>query len=97
MSATASLILLTPILLPIIIEAGISPVHFGVIISYALHIGIATPPVGMGLFIITEIADISFNEAVKATVPYLFPLVISLFIITYFPAISLWLPNLLLN
>lgn len=97
MSATASLILLTPILLPIVIEAGIDPVHFGVIISFALHIGIATPPVGMGLFIITEIADISFNEAVKATLPYLFPLVVSLFIITYFPAISLWLPNLLLN
>lgn len=97
MSATASLILLTPILLPIITKAGVDPVHFGVIISYALHIGIATPPVGMGLFIITDIAEISFNKAAKATLPYLIPLIISLFIITYFPALCLWLPNLLIG
>lgn len=97
MSATASLILLTPILLPIVLNAGIDPIHFGVITAYALHIGIATPPVGMGLYVISDIANIKFEEAVEAVIPYLLPLIISLLIITYFPSISLWLPNMLFN
>ena len=97
MSATASLILLTPILLPIILEAGVDPIHFGVITAFALHIGIPTPPVGMGLYVISDIANLKFEDAVVSVIPYLPPLIISLFIVTYFPLISLWLPNILMK
>jgi len=97
MSATASLIILTPILLPLITKFGIDPIHFGVIISYGLIIGIATPPVGIGLYLISDIAELKFEDTVAAVVVYLIPLIASLFIITYFPQLSLWLPNMLMK
>lgn len=97
MSATAALVLLTPIFLPVVVEVGVDPIHFGVIIAFALHIGIATPPVGIGLFIISDIGNLKFEDAVSAVIPYLFPLIVSLFIITYFPKLSLWLPSVLLD
>ncbi len=97
MSGTAALIILTPILIPMIIQAGIDPIHFGVIICYGLVIGVATPPVGIGLYIISDIADIKLEEAIISVLPYLVPLIISLFIITYIPRLSLWLPNLVIK
>lgn len=97
MSGTAALIILTPILLPMIIQAGIDPLHFGIIICYGLVIGIATPPVGIGLYIISDIADVKLEETIVSVLPYLVPLIISLFIITYIPQLSLWLPNLLMK
>ena len=96
MSATAGLIILTPIFLPIMKKVGVDPIHFGVIISYALHIGIATPPVGIGLYIISDIGKLRLEEAVSAVLPYLVPLVISLFFITFIPQLSLWLPGFLM-
>ena len=95
MSGTAALIILTPIFLPIVKNIGIDPIHFGVILAYGLHIGTATPPVGVGLYLMSDIAVLSFEDTVLGVVPYLVPLIISLFIITYFPQISLWLPNML--
>ncbi len=97
MSATASLIILTPIFLPIVAQAGVDPIHFGVVISYALHIGIATPPVGIGLYVISDIGDIKLEEAISAVIPYLIPLIISLLLITYLPQVTLWLPSILLE
>jgi len=97
MSATASLILLSPIFLPVVTRIGIDPIHFGVIIAYALHIGIATPPVGVGLYIISDIGNIKFEDAISSVIPYFLPLIISLLIITYFPQLSLWLPSVLLD
>ena len=95
MSGTAALIILTPIFLPIVKNIGIDPIHFGVILAYGLHIGTATPPVGVGLYLMSDIAGLSFEDTVLGVAPYLVPLIISLFIITYFPQISLWLPNML--
>lgn len=97
MSATAALIILTPIFLPILKKAGVDPIHFGVIISYALHIGIATPPVGIGLYIISDIGRLKLEEAVSAVIPYLIPLLVSLFVITFIPQLSLWLPSVLMK
>jgi len=97
MSATASLILLSPIFLPVVTRIGVDPIHFGVIIAFALHIGIATPPVGVGLYIISDIGNIKFEDAISSVIPYFLPLIISLLIITYFPQLSLWLPSVLLG
>lgn len=88
------LIITTPILLPVVQQIGVDLVHFGVIICYNAVLGIITPPMGIGLYVIMGIVDISFEELLKAVTWYLIPLITSLFLISFFPQLSLWLPNL---
>lgn len=89
-----ALILTTPIFMPMIHQLGIDPVHFGVIICYNLVIGIVTPPMGMGLYVMVAIVDIKFEDLIKACIPLLIPLIFALFLITYIPQLTLFLPNL---
>jgi tripartite ATP-independent transporter DctM subunit len=93
--AGAILILMTPILLPLILSLGIDPVHFGVIIVLNLMIGVATPPVGMSLFVVAHVAKIPLDGVMRAVLPFLIPLVFVLFVVTYVPWLSMWLPGLL--
>ncbi len=97
MSSLAALIVLTPILAPVAQQFGVDLVHFGVIISYGLQIGIATPPVGIGLYVISDIANMKLEDAISSVIPYLIPLIISLFVIMYCPQLCLFLPNLLIK
>jgi tripartite ATP-independent transporter DctM subunit len=97
METTAALILLTPILVPSIIELGIDPVHFGLVMVLDLMIGLLTPPVGVVLYITASIAKISFEEMSRVTAPYLIPLVIVLLISAFIPAVTMTLPNLLIR
>jgi len=97
METTAALILLTPILVPPVIQLGIDPVHFGLVMVLALMIGLLTPPVGVVLYITSSIAKISFEEMSRVTAPYLIPLVIVLLISAFFPAVTMTLPNLLIR
>ena len=95
MQVTPNIALFGPIFSPLIINYGIDPVHFGLVMVLTLMIGVITPPVGANLFVVSDIAGISFNRAVKGTFPFIIPLVIVVFIITYFPIIVLWLPNII--
>jgi tripartite ATP-independent transporter DctM subunit len=97
METTAALILLTPILVPPVIQLGIDPVHFGLVMVLALMIGLLTPPVGVVLYITSSIAKISFEEMSRVTAPYLIPLVIVLLISAFVPAVTMTLPNLLIR
>jgi tripartite ATP-independent transporter DctM subunit len=97
METTAALILLTPILVPPVIQLGIDPVHFGLVMVLALMIGLLTPPVGVVLYITSSIAKISFEEMSRVTAPYLIPLVIVLLISAFIPAVTMTLPNLLIR
>lgn len=97
MSGTAALIVLTPVFLPLVKEFGIDLVHFGLVMTLGLTIGIATPPVGIGLFIVSDVAEIEFGELVRATLPFLVPLSAALLLVTYFPEIVLFLPKLLMG
>ena len=97
METTAALILLTPILVPPVIQLGIDPVHFGLVMVLALMIGLLTPPVGVVLYITSSIAKISFEEMSRVTAPYLIPLIIVLLISAFFPAVTMTLPNLLIR
>jgi len=90
-------LILVPIFLPIVDHFGIDRVHFGLIVQLALLIGIATPPMGVGLFIVAEIARVPFERVTMATLPFLVPLVLVLLLITYVPGFSLWLPDLILG
>lgn len=91
---TAAQILATPIIFPILMQLGVSPVHLGVIVVLNLMIGLLTPPVGLCLYVVSDIAEIPFAELVKNILPILIPLFIVLVIVTYVPCVVTWLPNL---
>jgi TRAP-type C4-dicarboxylate transport system permease large subunit len=92
---TAAITILTPILLPIVLKLGIDPVHFGLVMVLNLMIGLLHPPMGLVLFVLARVANLSFQRTTMAILPWLVPLLLSLALITYVPAISLWLPRVL--
>jgi tripartite ATP-independent transporter DctM subunit len=91
------ILIMTPILMPVIISIGIDPVHFGMIMMVNLGIGLLTPPVGGVLFVGSAVARLPIEKVVKAMTPFFIALLLVLGLVTYIPAISLWLPNLLLK
>jgi len=88
------ILILAPILLPYAVELGIHPVHFGVILCFNLVLGIITPPIGVGLFVTAYIARIRPEEVLRGVAPFFVTLLIGLMLITFVPALSLWLPDL---
>ena len=90
------ILILTPILLPVIIGIGVDPVHFGMIMLVNLGIGLITPPVGAVLFVGAAVGKVTIENTVKALLPFYVALFMVLMLVTYVPAISLWLPNLAL-
>jgi C4-dicarboxylate transporter DctM subunit len=97
METTASLIILTPVFLPLAIELGIDPIHFGAIMVLNLVIGLTTPPLGVCLFISSGIADISLERISRAIVPFLLGAIAVLLLVTYIPSLSMWIPHLFLQ
>ena len=95
MEPTGIILILAPILFPIAIRLGIDPVHLGIIMVVNLEIGMVTPPVGLNLFVTAGITRMSIGEVVRAALPWSLVLLVFLVIITYVPAITLFLPNLL--
>jgi len=89
------MIILVPILLPVLKVLGIHPVHFGVVATLNLTIGALTPPVGVYLYIMVRVAKMSFEDVVRAVLPWCIPLVVVLMLISFFPELVLWLPRLL--
>ncbi|MEJ8546659.1 TRAP transporter large permease subunit [Brevibacillus borstelensis] len=91
----AALIILVPVLMPLVTAFQIDPIHFGVIICINLTIGLLTPPVGTGLFIVSSIAEVKFERLVKATMPFLLAAIAILFLITYWEDAVLLVPKIL--
>lgn len=91
-----AMLIAVPILLPVIQQFNINPVHFGVILVFNLLIGIITPPMGIGLYVMTAVSGVKFEALVRSCAPFLISLIASLLVITYFPQICLFLPGLLL-
>jgi TRAP-type transport system large permease protein len=94
METTAILLIATPTLLPIVMKLGIDPVHFGLIMIVNLLIGTLTPPFGVILFIVMEIAQVSFARIVRAVLPFYVPLFATLMLITYWEDMVMFLPKL---
>jgi TRAP-type C4-dicarboxylate transport system permease large subunit len=92
---TAAITILVPILVPICQQLGIDLVHFGLIMVLNLMIGLLHPPMGMVLFVLARVANLSVERTTMAILPWLAPLLGSLILITYVPSISLWLPRLM--
>lgn len=89
----AALIILVPVFMPLLTSFQIDPIHFGVIICINLTIGLLTPPVGTGLFIVSSIAQVRFERLVKATIPMLLLGIFILFVLTYWEQAVLWIPH----
>ncbi len=93
-STTATLLVVPLIAAPLTL-AGVDPVHLGIIVIFNLMIGIVTPPMGLALFLISDIAKAPMPAILKALMPFYVPLFLALAIITYFPELTLWLPKML--
>ncbi|MFG1212825.1 TRAP transporter large permease [Xanthobacter flavus] len=89
----AAITILVPILLPIVLKLGIDPIHFGLIMTLNLMIGLLHPPLGMVLFVLARVARLSVERTTMAILPWLVPLMIALLAITYIPGLTLWLPH----
>jgi C4-dicarboxylate transporter DctM subunit len=92
---SAAMVLLAPIFYPIVVSLGVDPVFFGIIMVIALAIGHITPPVGLCLFIATDLGGLKFEELVKAVMPMIITLIIFVVVLSFFPQIVLLLPNLM--
>lgn len=95
MEALAAIVILTPILLPIVTQLGVDPVHFGVIMVVNLAISFITPPVGVNLFVSSGVANLKLENIAKAVLPMLGLMIVLLLVITYIPSVVLWLPQFL--
>jgi C4-dicarboxylate transporter DctM subunit len=95
METIASIIILTPILLPVVSKIGVDPILFGVILTVNLAIGFCTPPLGVNLFVASGVSGLSIEKIAKSILPYFIVMIILLLLISYVPAVSLTLPRLI--
>jgi tripartite ATP-independent transporter DctM subunit len=94
MDMTPAVLIFTPIFLPVVTEMGMDPIHFGIVMVLNLCIGLTTPPVGSVLFVGVGIANTTIQKVIKPLIPLFLVMVLALFLVTYFPQLSLWLPSL---
>ncbi|WP_240689012.1 TRAP transporter large permease [Ammoniphilus sp. YIM 78166] len=93
MDITAAILILVPVLLPVVTTLGVDPVHFGLIITINLALGLITPPVGVVLFITSNVTKVPLQPLVRACLPFFICIIVTLLIVTYVPEISLYLPR----
>ena len=97
MESIAILLIITPMILPIAIRAGIDPVHLGVVMSYNLSLGLVTPPFGSVMFVVCGIGKTTIADFAREVLPFLAILVVVLGVITYIPGSVTWLPDLIMG
>ena len=94
LEVVAALLLVIPILAPALIPLGVDPVHFSIIFTHNMEIALIHPPVGLNLYVLSTISDAPIGEVIRGILPFLILLLIVLGIITYVPALTMWLPTL---
>ncbi len=94
LEVTATLLLVLPILAPVLAPLGVDPVHFAIIFTHNMEIGLVHPPVGLNLFVLSTISAAPVGEVIRGILPFLLLLLVVLGIITYVPVLTLWLPRL---
>ena len=95
METLATIIILVPVLLPMILQLGIDPIHFGIILVVTNNVAMLTPPLGVNLFVASRIGGITVERISVAVIPYLVTLTLCILLFTFVPAISTWLPDLM--
>ena len=93
----AAILVLTPIIVPALAAARVDPVHLSVVVVLNLMIGLLTPPVGMSLYMVSKVAGMPVERVISSAIPWIGCLLLSLAMVTFFPAASTWLPNLMLS
>lgn len=97
MDTTPAMMVLAPILLPIAVSFGMSPVHFGLIMVVNLAIGFCTPPLGINLFVAARVGNEPLDTVIRGIIPFILVMIVDLFIITFVPSISMYVPKLLMK
>jgi len=95
METLATIIILTPLLLPVVTNLGVDPIHFGILLVVNSEIGFLTPPLGVNLFVASGISKISLERITRAILPFIFGLLVAITILTLIPQLSTFLPNLI--
>jgi C4-dicarboxylate transporter DctM subunit len=95
MEPSAIIMIMVPLLLPVAKALGIDPIHFGIIITINMELGMITPPVGLNLFVTSGITGVSLKDVIIYSLPWASAILVGLILVTYIPEISLWLPNLI--
>ena len=91
------LLIMVPIVLPLLGPLGIDPIHFGVMLVINMELALMSPPVGLNLFVISNISNIPLTQVLRGTVPFFILMVMLLILVTYVPIVSTWLPNYLMG
>jgi C4-dicarboxylate transporter DctM subunit len=94
MEPSSIVLIMAPILFPVAMKLGIDPIHFGILIVVNMEVGMCHPPVGLNLYVASGITKMGISELTVAVMPWLLTMLGFLLLVTYVPAISLWLPNL---
>ena len=94
LDSTTAILVIAPILAKPLVAAGVDPVHLGMVVVFNLMIGLLTPPMGLALFLVADIAKVTMKEVLREMLPYYVPLLATLLLITYVPAITTWIPRL---
>jgi len=93
LDSTTAILVIAPIIAKPLVMAGVDPVHLGMVVVFNLMIGLLTPPMGLALFLVGDIARVSMKDVLKEMAPYYIPLGITLLAITYIPGITTWIPT----
>lgn len=93
MDSTPAVLIFTPIFLPVVTKLGVDPIHFGMIMTLNLCLGLCTPPVGTVLFVGCGIADTTISKVAKPLLPFFIAMIVTLLLVTYMPALSLFIPH----
>jgi tripartite ATP-independent transporter DctM subunit len=94
LDSTTAILVVAPIIAKPLMAAGVDPVHLGMVVIFNLMIGLLTPPMGLALFLVADIAKVRMQDVLREMLPFYVPLVATLLLITFVPAITLWLPRL---
>jgi C4-dicarboxylate transporter DctM subunit len=95
MEPSAIIMIMVPLLLPVAVALGIDPIHFGIMITINMELGMVSPPIGLNLFVTSSLTKMPMKDVVIATLPWTATIFVGLMLVTYIPIISLWLPNLI--
>ena len=93
LDSTTAILVIAPIIAKPLVAAGVDPVHLGMVVVFNLMIGLLTPPMGLALFLVADIAKVTMKDVLKEMLPYYLPLGITLLLITYVPEITTWIPG----
>ena len=95
METLSTIIVMTPVLLPVVTKLGIDPIHFGIIFIVTNEVAFLTPPLGVNLFVASKLADVSLEKLSLHVLPHILAITICIIILAYFPQLTLFLPHLL--